>query len=394
MISSKEALDIIVNQVLDFGTEKVALEQSTGRCLARKLKADRDFPPFDRVCMDGIAVQFDSLKDTNTLRISGTQLAGDKQTKLENALECIEVMTGASLPKGTDTVIPFEHIRKNRNRYKIIDKVRKGQNIHFKGEDRKKRDILLDEHRLITGAEVASLATLGIEKVKVKRLPKTAIVSTGNELVDISEKPKPHQIRMSNAAMLQSLLNEHHISSDLFHITDNAKTLKKRIAKILKKYDLVLFSGGVSKGKADYLPEVLEKTGVKKLFHRVQQRPGKPFWFGAGEETTVFAFPGNPISTFCCFQKYFKPWINACQRIKDEELTAVLTDNFTFRPKLTYFLQVKTSRNKQSQLEATPVKGNGSGDLANLLDADSLLELPAHRTNFKRGEVFPIISFR
>ena len=394
MISSKEALDIILNNSRDFGTENIPIEQSTGRCLAKKLKADRDFPPFDRVCMDGIAIQYESLKSVKSYKISGIQYAGDKRSDLEDTKSCIEVMTGASLPKGTDTVIPLEHIKKIRGRYKVVQEVRKGQNIHYKGEDRKRKDVLIEEPRLITGAEIASLATVGADKVKVRRLPNAAIVSTGNELVPINKKPKSHQIRMSNAAMLESLLMKHHIVSDLFHITDDSKALKKKIEKVLKKYDLVIFTGGVSKGKADYLPGVLETSGVNKLFHRVQQRPGKPFWFGVGKKTTVFAFPGNPISTFCCFQKYFKPWLYACLGLEYGLSHAVLAENFSFKPKLTYFLQVSTSYNKKGLLEALPVKGNGSGDLANLLDADSLLELPAHRTNFRKGELFPVIPYR
>jgi molybdopterin molybdotransferase len=162
----------------------------------------------------------------------------------------------------------------------------------------------------------------------------------------------------------------------------------------LNDFDILLFSGGVSKGKFDYLPEVLTDLGVKKHFHKVQQKPGKPFWFGTKESKIIFAFPGNPVATFLNFIKYFKPWYLKSIGLNFENQSwAVLEEDFSFKADLTYFLQVKIS-NKKGVLYAKPVMGNGSADLANLLDADGFLEIPAEQTEFKAGSVWPYLPYR
>ena len=161
-----------------------------------------------------------------------------------------------------------------------------------------------------------------------------------------------------------------------------------------------MLSGGISKGKFDFIPEVLDSLGVEKLFHRVKQRPGKPFWFGRKTSTeenpgtkTVFAFPGNPVSTFVSCMKYFYPWFYKSMHLVDNKKQAILDDDFYFKPDLTYFLQVKLNQ-KEGKLYATPVSGKGSGDLANLVDSDAFLELPDDRSNFTKGEVFSLLPYR
>ncbi|MFK5958277.1 MAG: molybdopterin-binding protein, partial [Lutibacter sp.] len=159
-------------------------------------------------------------------------------------------------------------------------------------------------------------------------------------------------------------------------------------------FDVLLFSGAVSKGKFDFIPEVLDELGVEKLFHRVKQRPGKPFWFGKKGSKTIFAFPGNPVSTYASCLKYFYPWYYKSVGLSPEnKQQAILSENFYFKPNLTYFLQVKVSK-KDGKIYATPVTGRGSADLANLVDSDAFLELPDDRSNFTKGEVFSLITYR
>ena len=155
-----------------------------------------------------------------------------------------------------------------------------------------------------------------------------------------------------------------------------------------------MFSGAVSKGKFDYLPEILNELAVQKLFHKVRQRPGKPFWFGKKDQTTIFAFPGNPVSTFVSCLNYFIPWLlKSLELDTSKKDSAVLAEDFYFKPDLTYFLQVKI-KNDAGTLSASPIAGNGSGDLANLTHNDAFMELPSDRTDFKKGEAFPIIKYR
>ena len=180
------------------------------------------------------------------------------------------------------------------------------------------------------------------------------------------------------------------------HLKDDKKIMIRELQKKLNENDVLIFSGGVSKGKADYLPGVLEELQVKKLFHRVKQRPGKPFWFGIHKgHTLIFAFPGNPVSTFVGFYRYFLPWFRKSLFLPhDTSVRAKLATDFSFKPDLTYFLQVKVKVNKDGEIEAFPVPGRGSGDLANLVSCDGFMELPALKSEFKAGETYPLIFFR
>ena len=392
----KEATTIILNNSLNFGIEEVDFINSVGRVLKENIVADRDFPPFNRVSMDGIAITSEAFnKGIRSYKIEGIQAAGSPQLTLNNTNNCIEAMTGAMLPINADVVIQYELLEiKDGFATVNLDAVKSFQNVHKKGLDRKKNDILIPKNTLISAAEIGVFATVGKSIVKVAKQPKVMIVSTGNELVEVYETPAEYQIRRSNVYTLVSLLEKLKIKADTAHILDDKKTLETKIAKFLKEYDVLLFSGAVSKGKFDFIPEVLNNLGVEKLFHKVKQRPGKPFWFGKKGTKTVFAFPGNPVSTFVSCLKYFYPWYYKSVGLNFEnKQQAILSEDFYFKPNLTYFLQVKLHQ-KEGKLMATPIAGKGSGDLTNLVDSDAFLELPDDNSNFTEGQVFPLITYR
>jgi len=392
----QKALEIIQNQTEKFGVEEINFLKSDSRILKENIIADRSFPPFNRVSMDGIAIALEAFnKGQREFKIEGIQPAGSPQLTMQNSNNCIEVMTGAMLPKNTDVVIQYELIDIENGIAKLqVDTVKKFQNVHLKGLDREKRDVLINENTLITAAEIGVLATVGKSKVKVAKQPKVMIVSTGNELVGVSKTPEPFQIRRSNVFTLVSLLKKLNIQAETAHILDDKEVLQNKINSFLNDFDVLIFSGAVSKGKFDFIPEVLNNLGVEKLFHKVKQRPGKPFWFGKKGSKTVFAFPGNPVSTFVSCLKYFYPWYYKSMGLSSEnKQQAILTEDYFFKPNLTYFLQVKLHQ-ENGQVLATPVTGKGSGDLANLVDSDAFLELPDDRTNFTKGEVFPLIKYR
>ena len=427
MISVKEALQTVLNSAQDFGVEKIPFIKSVGRILKEDIKADRDFPPFNRVSMDGIAIDFKEfssrLRSNRHLqfKIEGIQAAGSEQITLLNPENCIEVMTGAVLPNNCDTVIRYEDVTIENGIATInINEINKNQNIHQKGKDGKVGDLLIPQNTIISAAEIGVLATVGKSTVKVAKQPKVMIVSTGDELVGVDETPLAHQIRRSNVFTLVSLLEKLHIPSETAHLTDDKPMLREKIRTYLSTYDVLLFSGAVSKGKFDFLPEVFEELGVEKLFHKVAQRPGKPFWFGRAatlsieqnavgknglkytdkrtenkyqNKTVVFGFPGNPISTFVNCLAYFYPWYYRSVGVEQQEENAILTEDVSFKPNLEYFLQVQLSY-RFGHLIATPIKGNGSGDLASLINADAFIQLPADQIEFKKGEVFKIIRYR
>ncbi|GGG94279.1 molybdopterin molybdenumtransferase MoeA [Polaribacter pacificus] len=395
MISVEEALQIVIDSAQDFGVEEIPFIQSAGRILKEQIKADRDFPPFNRVAMDGIAIAYSSFKNgQRSFKIEGIQAAGSEQISLQNLENCIEVMTGAVLPNKCDAVIRYEDVFIENGIATIsIDAVTDGQNIHQKGKDEKAGDVLIKQNTIISAAEIGVLATVGKSTVKVAKQPKVMIVSTGDELVAVDDVPLAHQIRRSNVFTLVSLLEKLHIPSETAHLTDDKPILKEKIKSFLATYDVLLFSGAVSKGKFDFLPEVLAELGVVKSFHKVAQRPGKPFWFGQTKNSSVFAFPGNPISTFVNCLAYFYPWYFKSIGVELQEENAILSEDVSFKPNLAYFLQVQLSY-RYGHLIASPITGNGSGDLASLVKADAFIQLPANQNEFKKGEVFKIIRYR
>jgi len=395
MISVQEALQIVLNSAQNFGIEEIPFIKSVGRILKEEIIADRDFPPFNRVSMDGIAIDFQQFKNgQRTFKVEGIQAAGSEQITLQNTENCIEVMTGAVLPNNVNTVIRYEDVTIENGVATInINAINDAQNIHNKGKDGKFEDILISQNTKISAAEIGVLATVGKSFVKVARQPKVMIVSTGDELVGVDEIPLEHQIRRSNVFTLVSLLERLNISSETAHITDDKPILKFKIEGYLKEYDVLLFSGAVSKGKYDFLPEVFEELSVEKLFHKVAQRPGKPFFYGQTNTCSVFGFPGNPISTFVNCLAYFYPWYYKSVGIETDQEIAVLGEEVSFKPSLTYFLQVKLE-SKNGKLVAFPITGNGSGDLASLVYTDAFIQLPSDKTEFKKGEVFPIIKYR
>jgi molybdopterin molybdotransferase len=313
---------------------------------------------------------------------------------LRDEAKCIEVMTGAMLPEGTDTVIRYEDLTVSDQRVTINADVRRGQNIHPQGQDARKDQVLLEPGTVIAAPEVALLASIGMSHVDVLAFPKAAIISTGDELVDIEAQPEAHQVRRSNGHAIQAAMKMMLWPSTQYHLPDKKDFLRDSLRVILADNDVLILSGGVSKGKFDYVPQVLEEIGVTKLFHEVRQRPGKPFWFGVTkDQKTIFALPGNPVSTFMCFHRYIKPWLGRSYALKPAPLRAILAEDFVFEPPLTFFLQVSIV-NTNGKLMAYPRAGGGSGDFANLREADGFLELPSEKTQFSAGEDYPLIPFR
>jgi molybdopterin molybdotransferase len=376
LISVENAIEIVLSKTQKFGEEVIDFQASKGRVLAENILADRDFPPFDRVTMDGIAFLGDAyLSGQRLFDIENIQYAGESQKELVNKNACIEIMTGASLPFGTDTVIRYEDISIANGKATIKDGLTMFKNIHAKGHDRKNGEVLLPIGHQLKSADLAVLASTGNEKITVNTLPKVAIVTSGDELVEVNEMPKEHQIRKSNIYAISSLLKPYSAHIQHFHLLDELKESIEKLTDFAKNVDVIVLSGGVSAGKKDYLPEALEAIGVKKLFHKISQRPGKPMWFGKKEDLIVFALPGNPVSSFMCAVRYVLPWFKKSIGIKIVEETAVLAQDVIFKPTLSYFMQVNLLQ-ENGTLKAIPIEGGGSGDLANLSLADAFLELP------------------
>ena len=247
MISAQEALKTVLNSAQDFGVEEIPFLNSVGSILKEEIFADRDFPPFNRVSMDGIVIDYTSFKNgQRAFKIEGIQAAGSEQITLLNTKNCIEVMTGAVLPNNANTVIRYEDIRIDNGFATItIDTINKGQNIHTKGKDGKAGALLIQINTIISAAEIGVLASVGKSVVKVAKQPKVMIVSTGDELVGVAETPLAHQIRRSNVFTLVSLLERLHIPSETA-VSDGMCNLSNKETRVNTLLLLIWCAKGVS----------------------------------------------------------------------------------------------------------------------------------------------------
>lgn len=398
MITVDHAFEIVLNHKVDFGTESVPLHHSLGRVLKEPLIADRDFPAFDRVTMDGIAINFAAIENgVSRFRIESIQPAGAPQQKLLDLHGCIEVMTGSVLPENTDTVIRYEDLSIENGNATVLEKnLVKNQNIHWKGSDTKKASEIIAANCLLGPAEIGVAASIGKAFLLVAKWPKIAMISTGDELVEVHETPLPHQIRTSNVYQISAALQRYGMETSRIHIKDDFEATKNKLEACLEGYDVILLSGGVSKGKWDFVPAALEDLGVQPLFHGVRQKPGKPFWFGTNKAgKTVFALPGNPVSAFLCLNRYVIPWLKLTtgQPIPLEKGMAKLAAPIRFKPELTYFVQARIVNGADGSLMAVPAMNNGSGDLTSLTNGNAFLELPSEKSIFEAGEVYPFFYY-
>jgi len=402
MISVQEATIRIGAHAGAAPVTRVPLAEAAGCLLREPLYADRDFPPFHRATMDGIAVAFAQVRaGRRTFRVAGTVYAGAPPARLTGPETCVEIMTGAVLPEGADTVVRYEDLQLDEGpegRRAALRGVPEKQwhNVHRRGTDGRQGDLLVPAGTRLGPAEIGVAASVGSSTLAVSGPLRVAVVSTGDELVEVDQAPLPHQIRRSNAHLLGAALREAGAAPSLFHVPDDKPTIRRTLENILPEHDCLVLSGGVSMGKSDFVPEVLRELGVETLFHKVAQKPGKPFWFGrtaAGQ--AVFAFPGNPVSTFLCCYRYLVPWLRAgLGQPALPAAYAVLDETIRFPPPLTYFVPVRTYQDARGVVRAKPLPGSGSGDFANLLHADAFLELDAGTDTFPAGEAFPLVRFR
>ncbi|TAN20040.1 MAG: molybdopterin molybdenumtransferase MoeA [Chitinophagaceae bacterium] len=393
-ITVEQAESIIQSHVESFRSEEVPFESSWGRILAEDIFADRDLPPFNHPTVDGIAIQFGAWEEgILQFNIKATQAAGEHPVGIENKAECVEIMTGAALHNSVDTVIRYEDLRIENGIAVIrIPEIKKAQNVHPKGKDKRQGEKVAEKGIIIDAVLTGLAASVGKTKLSVMELPHIVIITTGNEMVSADTIPSGYQLRRSNDYMIKTALKSFQIHADTVHLQDDPDLIKTELNRCLQAYDVILLSGGVSMGKFDYVPEALRELRVEKLFHKVRQRPGKPFWFGKYEKRVlVFAFPGNPVSGFMCLHRYFIPWLKrSLQWRGDIPEFAILANDIYFPHPLQYFAQVKLSVNKEGKWLASPLEGNGSGDFINLLHTNAFMELPLEKDEFKKGEVFRV----
>lgn len=388
MISLQEAQQLVLQQAHSFGKEIILLDDAVGRALNEPVTADRNYPPFNRATMDGIAINSADWEDGIRYYIPAeTIFAGMIYSKPISKGECYRIMTGAAVPAIADTVIRIEDIEENENRLAVtVSDINIGQNIAPAGSDIRKGAPVIVSPQLIKAGAVTTLASLGYAAIKVAALPAVAIITTGNEIVPVDATVNEVQIRNSNAQLLKSLLEQWKIRPAVCkHLKDDADVLFNFIEQQLYN-DIIILSGAVSAGDADFVPEVLLKAGAKKIFHKVAIRPGKPIWFGKFENgPVVFALPGNPFSTFVTFKLFIEPFLSACFGLPAAQpLHLPFKGNRVKKTNLDEFFPVMLSGNPTV---AAAIPFNTSGDITSVMNAAAIAMQPVEETEIKEGTV-------
>ena len=391
MTNVAKAETLILEHMQMLPSAKRPLGEAIGSVLRENVLAERDHPPFNRITMDGIAIKYvDWERGLRCFRVIGLQGAGVPPISIVENAECIKIMTGAILPDGADTVIPIERLTWENENVLVEDTaiVSKGQYIHPCGSDRIAGSQLLSSGHLIGPPEMAILASAGNSSVRVTVPPRVAIISTGDELIDVGEKILPYQIRSSNERAIEASLI-HHCQAIVTRVClkDDPIIILKAITELHHKNDTVILSGGVSMGDYDFVPQALKNLGAKTVFHRIEQRPGRPMWFGISEDhKPIFGLPGNPVSTLVCLTRYVIPALQHAMGLntRDQEIVR-LNKEILFKADLTYFLPVKLSSNKDGVALANPRPTNTSGDFISLARTEGFIELPRGQDRFSEG---------
>lgn len=391
MTDVAEAQALILERMDPFSARESALDDCVGAVLRETVRAERAQPPFDRVTMDGIAIDYGAWKaGRRRFRIVGTQGAGAPALSISGPGECVEIMTGAMLPRGTDTVIPVERLTVEGGEASVQSTavVSSCQFVHPQGSDRASGSAVLNKGQRIGPAEVAILAGAGRARIRTTKPPRVAVISTGDELVEAGEPIQPYQIRSSNDRAIEAAL----VRRFGAHVTraslkDDPAEILESIARLHEHNDVVILTGGVSMGKYDFVPGVLERLGVELVFHRIEQRPGRPMWFGVSQASRpIFALPGNPVSTLVCLIRYVVPafW-QAMGAAPETEEWVQLGSEVKFAADLVYFLPVTLRADRSGAMQGVPRPTNTSGDYVALGATDGFVELPMGADVFPAG---------
>lgn len=389
------AAHVPVTLPTDASTEYVPLAKASGRVLAANIAADRDYPPFRRAARDGFAVRsVDIASAPCRLRVIGETRAGEPSIHQVAAGQAVEIMTGAPGPEGADCVVMIEYTKREGDDVIIEQSLPPGRNFVPRGSESLAGATVLRQGTRIDYPQVALLASLGLAKVPVLRQPQVAILSTGDEVIEISESPEPFQIRNSNAHSLAAQVQRRGGIPEILPIAPDRIDETRQLIQQGLKFDMLLLSGGVSMGKYDLVEDIFAGLGAELLFTQVLIQPGKPLVFGAAAGKPFFGLPGNPISTMVTFEVFGALALERLAGVADSRLPFTesrLAEDFRHNPVLTRFLPARLE-GEYSQTCVSPVKWKGSGDLASIAKANCYLVATADRESWDAGELIAILE--
>jgi molybdopterin molybdotransferase len=364
--------------------------------LAQPISADRDYPPFDRSIRDGFALRSEDAAPGATLRCIGEIKAGGGFDGVVGPGECVQIMTGAAVPAGADAVVMIEHVSIDGDRVMLSRPATRGQSIVARGTEARAVQRLLPAGTRLGYAEMALAGQVGNSQVTVFKRPRAAILSTGDEVVDVSAAPGPLQVRNGNSVALETLAGLTGAESEsLGNAPDEKKELRQRIERGLEA-DLLIISGGVSMGKYDLVEMVLSELGTQFAYDSVAIRPGRPAVFGVCRGRPVFGLPGNPVSTMVTFELFVAPAIDLLSGAEPRKLPifrARLTEALHEKSELTHFLpaRVETVRGEP---EVSVLPWQGSGDVVTIAHSNAFVIVPPAKLHWQAGEMALVMPRR
>ena len=377
--------------------ETVDLLHASGRVVAEPIRADRDFPPFPRATRDGYAVRSADLRGLpTTLDVIGEIKAGampeDLPAKLQSG-QAVAIMTGAPAPSGADAIVMVEYTSRHGNRVEITKAVASGDNIVPTGAEARRQDLLIEAGTLLDEAAIAVAASVGKSELRVYTRPRVAVLSTGDEVVNVNRQPGPNQIRNSNSYSLAAqILNAGGEPVLLPIAPDEPRRLKELVEEGLKS-DLLLLTGGVSMGKYDLVEQVLVELKAEFFFLGAQIQPGRPVVFGRVKGKYFFGLPGNPVSTMVTFEIFARPLLEALGGMERRPLVflhARLKTEIKTKTGLKRFLPaVLSGEFERSEVELA--RWQGSGDIAATARANCYIVVPPDRERIAAGEWVPVL---
>ena len=402
MKSYKDTLKILNKSNIKISDELIKSADSLNRISSANIYSNYNYPSTDNSSLDGFAINSRdttniSKKKFKKFKIIGSISAGAKpMKKILKKNQAVEIMTGGILPRGSNCVIPVEKcslIRDKQNKYILIkQKFKKFQNIRFKGSDYKKKDLLIKKNTIINSNHIMALKALGVGTIKVKKKINIVFFSSGNEISEKNNISK-WEVRNSNHHYIKSLKNNFLFNfKNLGILKDyDEKKFYNKLHKILKsKTDIIITSGGVSKGKFDYIPSVIKKLNLSHYFKDVALRPGKPILFAKikGKQKVIFGLPGNPMSSSACFRFYVVPFITSILgQNKEKPIRGILKNSFTKKKIFTRFAKSKLSTTKDGKIIIKILNGQESFRIKSFVKSNIWALLPAGKSNFKKGDI-------